>query len=134
MTKAQRVRRVHRGHYLELANDAEPHFHTKDEDWWLERLDVHLDNLTAAIDNSLSDDEPTTGLQLATVLPVYWELRGQYTYAAERIARLLTGPAPISHPSCIVRRSSPSPAFTRARRIPSGARAQQRRGLACATA
>jgi predicted ATPase len=87
--QSKRARRVHRGHYLELAHQAQLHFRTKDEDLWLERLDVDLDNLTAAIDSSLGDDEATTGLELATSLRDYWDNRGVYTYAADRVARLL---------------------------------------------
>ena len=69
-------RTAHRDYYLVLAETVSPHLVARDQAQWLERLDMELDNLRAAIAFSLTQADPAPGLRLATSLQVFWRCAG----------------------------------------------------------
>ncbi len=90
---AQDARIAHRHHYLALAELAAPRLVARDQAEWLDRLDLELDNLRAAIAFSLKQADPAPGLRLAAPLRVFWKTRGHATEAVEALQSLLAGPA-----------------------------------------
>jgi predicted ATPase/class 3 adenylate cyclase/DNA-binding CsgD family transcriptional regulator len=73
-TAASRDR--HLGHFLELAEAAEPGLESADQDTWLTRLETEHDNLRAALDWGLSTPDSAAGRRLAAALPRLWQLHG----------------------------------------------------------
>jgi predicted ATPase/DNA-binding SARP family transcriptional activator len=65
----------HCRHYLALVERAEPELLTRGEAEWLPRLDAEVDNLRAALEWSLTQGEPASGLRLAGLLGRFWEIR-----------------------------------------------------------
>src|SRR5262249_9781222 len=64
------LRRRHRDFYLALAERAEPELQRAEQVAWLKRLDLEQDNLRAALDWCLGDEEGVeAGLRLAAALP-----------------------------------------------------------------
>ena len=90
---AESARIAHRNYYLALAEAAAPQLVLDDQANWLDRLDLELDNLRAAIAVSLKEDDPEPGLRLAGCLRVFWKARGHATEAVEALRALLRVPA-----------------------------------------
>ena len=90
---AENARIAHRNHYLAVAEVAAPHLVARDQGEWLERLDLELGNLRAAIAFSLTQADPAPGIRLAASLRVFWKARGHATEAAEALQALLAAPA-----------------------------------------
>ena len=90
---ADSARIAHRNYYLALAEAAAPQLVLDDQANWLDRLDLELDNLRAAIAVSLKEDDPEPGLRLAGCLRVFWKARGHATEAVEALRSLLRVPA-----------------------------------------
>jgi predicted ATPase/DNA-binding CsgD family transcriptional regulator len=68
-----------------------------DQATWLNRLEDEHDNLRAAIDWAIEEREVEFGLQLVTVLRLFWFLRGHMTEGRERLAQMLAlGGAPVT--------------------------------------
>ena len=87
------VRLAHRDYCLALAEAAAPQLIAHDQAEWLDRLDVELGNLRAAIAVSLTQADPVPGLRLAASLRVYWTARGHAIEGAEALRTLLDAPA-----------------------------------------
>ena len=90
---AEDTRIAHRNHYLALAEAAAPHLVAHDQGEWLDRLDLELGNLRAAIAFSLEQADPAPGIRLAASLRVFWKARGHATEAVEALRALLDVPA-----------------------------------------
>ena len=60
---ADQARIAHRDQYLALAEEAAPQLVAHDQARWLDRLDLELDNLRAAIGYSLKQADPAPGLR-----------------------------------------------------------------------
>ena len=73
---ARNTRIAHRNHYLAVAEAAGPQLVQRDQAEWMDRLNVELDNLRAAIAFSLQQHEPAPGLRTAAALRVFWKARG----------------------------------------------------------
>jgi tetratricopeptide (TPR) repeat protein len=82
------VHRRHAGHYLALAERAEPQLFTHGEATWLARLDAEVDNFRAALDWSLRHD-PLAALRLAGVLVWFWDIRAMYDEGLEWVSAAL---------------------------------------------
>lgn len=87
------ARMAHRSHYLALAEAAAPRLVTHDQAEWLDRLDLELDNLRAAIGFSLKQTDPAPGIRLTAALRVFWKARGHATEGADALRALLDVPA-----------------------------------------
>lgn len=79
----------HLGYILRFAQEAERAMHGPAELAWLDRLDAEHDNLRAALDWSLREGRADKGLELATALLWYWDMRNYWGEGRERAQRLL---------------------------------------------
>jgi DNA-binding CsgD family transcriptional regulator len=84
---------AHRDYYLALAEAAAPQLLTVDQGAWLDRLDVELGNLRAAIAFSLAQADPWPGLRLATSLREFWQAHGHAAEGAGVLRAFLDAPA-----------------------------------------
>jgi predicted ATPase/DNA-binding CsgD family transcriptional regulator len=87
------ARTAHCGYYLALAEEAAPQLMGPDQADWLDRLDVELGNLRAAIAFSQAQPDLEPGLRLAASLRVYWRIRGHAAEGADALRALLDAPA-----------------------------------------
>jgi predicted ATPase/class 3 adenylate cyclase len=86
---AHDARVAHRDHYLTLAQAAAPRLVAPDQAEWLDRLDLELGNLRAAIAFCLEREDPAPGITLVSCLEVFWRARGRAAEGADALARLL---------------------------------------------
>jgi predicted ATPase/class 3 adenylate cyclase len=89
---ANNTRLAHRDHYLAFAEAAGPQLVRRDQAEWMDRLDVELDNLRAAIACSLELDDAAPGLRTAASLRVFWKARGHAEEGADALRALLELP------------------------------------------
>ena len=89
---ASAVRAAHRDHYLALAETAAPHLIGHGQIEWLDRLQLELDNLRAAISYSLQDPDPSTGLRLGRALCYFWLYREPRAEGAAALCTALDRP------------------------------------------
>lgn len=68
-------RLAHRDHYLDSAENAAPHLVQHGQVEWLDRVELELDNLRAALAYCLEDPDPVPGLRLCTAMCEFWLLR-----------------------------------------------------------
>ncbi|MCF6423145.1 BTAD domain-containing putative transcriptional regulator [Amycolatopsis tucumanensis] len=89
------VARAHAGHFLALAQTADPHLRRTEQIEWLARLTVERANLHAALRWAVESDT-ALALRLVGALSSYWRLQGVRTEIAPLAARLLAnlGPEP----------------------------------------
>jgi predicted ATPase/class 3 adenylate cyclase len=90
---AENTRIAHRDHYLALAEAAGPELVRRDQAEWMDRLDLELDNLRAALAFSLKQHDPAPGLRTAASLRVFWKARGHAEEAVDALRALLDVPA-----------------------------------------
>jgi predicted ATPase len=83
------VRRRHAVHYLGIAEKAEPELRGPAQLLWLERLDADNDNLRAALDWAVVNEELELGLRGGAGLWRFWQTRSQNGEGRERLERLL---------------------------------------------
>ena len=83
----------HRDHNRALAEAGEPQLGARDQAQWLDRLDLELGNLRAAIAFSLTQADPVPGFRLAATLRGFWKARGHATEAVDALGALLEVPA-----------------------------------------
>ncbi|MCA1677574.1 MAG: tetratricopeptide repeat protein [Actinobacteria bacterium] len=84
------LRRAHAGHYLALAERAEPKLTGPEQAVWFKRLDSEHANLRAAIEWSLSHGKPDWALRLAGALVLFWHVRCQYGAGRELLGAALS--------------------------------------------
>jgi predicted ATPase/class 3 adenylate cyclase len=90
---AHDARVAHADHYLALAKAAAPRLVAPDQAEWLDRLDLELGNLRAAIAYCLEREDLAPGIALVSSLGVFWRARGRSAEGADAMARLLGLPA-----------------------------------------
>jgi predicted ATPase len=86
--EAQDTRQRHADHFLELAEEAEPHLRRED-DAWLDRLEGELDNVRAALDHFDATEQHELELRLCASFWWVWSLRGPLKEGRRRIERAL---------------------------------------------
>jgi len=91
---ADDARRAHRDQYLVLAESATLQLVGHDQAEWLDRLDLELGNIRAALGYSLQRRDPVSGIRLAAALRVFWKTRGHATEGIEALRALLDLPTP----------------------------------------
>jgi predicted ATPase len=79
----------HTQHFLELAEEAEPHLWRQRADAWLPRLEVEQANFRAALERALSNRQNETAFRLGGALYPFWELRARHREARVLLSRAL---------------------------------------------
>jgi predicted ATPase/class 3 adenylate cyclase len=90
---ANEARTAHRDHYLALAEAAAPQLVADQQAGWLDRLDLELDNLRAAVAFSLEQADPAPGIRVVTSLRIFWKARGHASEGVDALRALLDLPA-----------------------------------------
>nr|WP_311132657.1 BTAD domain-containing putative transcriptional regulator [Nonomuraea gerenzanensis]SBP01143.1 multi-domain regulatory protein [Nonomuraea gerenzanensis] len=80
------VRERHLRHYLDLAEQAEPHLRGPRQQAWLARLDAEAANLRSALQEAVL---PDAAARLATALCWWWLLRGRLTEGRRALSAVL---------------------------------------------
>ncbi|MHB8625979.1 MAG: helix-turn-helix domain-containing protein [Aggregatilineales bacterium] len=83
------VARCHLDYFVRLAEQAETQQYGPQEAMWYDRLEMEYDNLNAALDWSLTDDQVEAGLRLVGALGYYWDPRAYRRARRTRIEQLL---------------------------------------------
>jgi predicted ATPase/class 3 adenylate cyclase len=89
---ADEVRGAHRDHYLALSLAAAPRLIASDQAVWLDRLELELDNIRAAVAFSLRKADAAAGIGLAASLRIFWRARGHASEGADALLALLDLP------------------------------------------
>ena len=92
-TAAREAQIAHFNHYLAFAEAAAPQLVVHDQVEWLDRLDLELDNLRAAIAYGLKQPDPEPGISLVASLRTFWKARGHAMEGVEALRALLDVPA-----------------------------------------
>jgi predicted ATPase/DNA-binding SARP family transcriptional activator/Tfp pilus assembly protein PilF len=87
------LRDRHLAHYLALAEQAAPELKGPDQQEWLERLERDLDNLRAALAWAREQGEAELGLQLASALVRFWDMRSHASEGRTWLQAALTAGA-----------------------------------------
>ncbi|HVE91990.1 MAG TPA: tetratricopeptide repeat protein [Actinomycetota bacterium] len=66
------VRARHRDWCVDLAERAEPHLTGRDQAHWVQQLEAELDNIRAALEWSLGQDEGLSALRMSAALTQFW--------------------------------------------------------------
>lgn len=93
-----RVRRRHAKYYLVVAERAGPELRGAEQWAWLNRLEAEHDNLRAALQFCIEQDEAEIGLRLGEALSHLWEVRGHRTEGRARLAEVLRLTGTRAHP------------------------------------
>jgi predicted ATPase/Tfp pilus assembly protein PilF len=83
------MRRQHAHYFLALAEEAEPQLMRAEQQAWLGRLAVEYDNLRAALEACMAENEVETGLRLGGALWRFWEVRGYLGEGRHWLERVL---------------------------------------------
>ncbi len=86
--EADDLRRRHADHFLEMAEEAEPHLRRED-DAWLDRLEGELDNVRAALDHFEATEQHELELRVCAAFWWVWSLRGPIREGRRRVERAL---------------------------------------------
>jgi len=90
---ARVIQQKHLAYYLELALRAEPGLYSKDQPVWLDRLEIELGNIRAALDFGLREDAShelkKSAAMLAGTLWYFWYSRGLLQEGSEWCMRAL---------------------------------------------
>jgi predicted ATPase/class 3 adenylate cyclase len=86
------VERAHAAYYLALAEAAKSGMEGDDPQTWLDRLELELDNLRAALRWAITAPDPELGLCLVAALWRFWHLRGHITEGRRWAAAILALP------------------------------------------
>jgi predicted ATPase/DNA-binding SARP family transcriptional activator len=103
--EANRIRRAHAHHFLDLAETAEPQLRTRDQMRWLRRLAAEYDNLHSALRWAIDVRDAAIAVRYVASLGWYWFLRGRRMegeqLAAEAVAVPGDGPAQARALACM---------------------------------
>jgi DNA-binding CsgD family transcriptional regulator/tetratricopeptide (TPR) repeat protein len=83
------ARRAHAVSYLALAERADRMLSSSEANMWLDRLEIEHDNLRAALDWVLDNDQPELAVQLTGTLWHFWYVRGHLREGGEWLERAL---------------------------------------------
>ena len=90
--EADSMHRRHAQHFLELAEEAEPHLIRESLvrlGPWHERMESELDNIRAALERFDADDDGERACRMAGALAWFWEQRGQFEEGRRLVERAL---------------------------------------------
>ena len=83
--EAEQVRRRFGAWFLALAEQARPELAGAGQRQWLDRLELEHDNLRAALDRAVADEDAETAIGLAFALWRFWQMRGHLFEARRRL-------------------------------------------------
>jgi predicted ATPase/transcriptional regulator with XRE-family HTH domain/Tfp pilus assembly protein PilF len=83
------MRRRHAHFFLALAEAAEPQLMRAEQQAWLGRLAMEYDNLRAALEACIAEDDVEIGLRLGGALWRFWEVRGYLGEGRHWLERVL---------------------------------------------
>jgi predicted ATPase/class 3 adenylate cyclase len=83
--EADVVRRRFGAWFLGLAEQARPQLSGADQRRWLDRLELEHDNLRAALDRAVADEDAERAIGLAFALWRFWQMRGHLFEARRRL-------------------------------------------------
>jgi predicted ATPase/class 3 adenylate cyclase len=86
--EAQDISQRHAEHFLELAEEAEPHLRQEDDEW-LDRLAAELENVRAALKHLGATEQHELELRVCASFWWVWSLRGPLKEGRRRIERAL---------------------------------------------
>jgi predicted ATPase/transcriptional regulator with XRE-family HTH domain len=84
-----KVGRRHAEYFVSMAEEAESQLVGPEQDVWLQRLEIDLDNIRAALSRILEWGEVELGLRLAGAVRQFWDRRGHLTEGRAWMDRLL---------------------------------------------
>ncbi len=87
--EASVVRERHRDWFLSFIERMAPEFQGLQENLWLDRVEAEHDNLRAALEWSLGEEESEAGLRLAGGLELFWRVRGYLSEGRKWLERAL---------------------------------------------
>jgi len=90
--EADRVRKRFRAWFLGLAEQARPLLAGPDQRRWLDRLELEHDNLRAALDGAVADEDAESAIGLAFALWRFWQMRGHLFEARRRLDAMAAAP------------------------------------------
>jgi predicted ATPase len=89
--EADDVRRRHRQYYADLAERAQTHLRGRDQQEWLDRLDLEAANLRHALDSAIEGEDQDLALRLVNAVAWYWFLRGRLLEGCRALEAVLAG-------------------------------------------
>ncbi|HET7091364.1 MAG TPA: BTAD domain-containing putative transcriptional regulator [Anaerolineae bacterium] len=89
-SESERLRLRHLEFFLNLAEEAEPHFSHTEQVMWFNQLMADHDNLMSALDWSLGRGELIAALRLTGALWYLWLARGYYTEGVRRLMQAIS--------------------------------------------
>jgi len=95
----RRVRERHAGHYLTLAEEAEPELKAEGQVAWLERFEREHDNLRAGMRWLLERGESEKATRLGWALWLFWWIRGHFAEGRRSMERVLSAEGSASMPA-----------------------------------
>jgi predicted ATPase len=87
--EAESIRQAHTRFFLDLAERAEPELTGAGMKTWLDRLESDHDNLRAALNRALTQNDLQNSLKLTGSLWRFWLVRGHLREGRERLAEVL---------------------------------------------
>jgi predicted ATPase/DNA-binding CsgD family transcriptional regulator len=90
------TRRSHAQCYLRLAEEAETHLKGDQQTGWLEKLEMEVKNLRAALDWLIVHNEAERALRICSALWRFWHLYGYWSEGRRWLEAALALPAPAS--------------------------------------
>jgi predicted ATPase/DNA-binding SARP family transcriptional activator len=87
--EAAAIRNQHLEFFMDLVEKAEPELERAAQGVWLDRLELQLDNMRAAIEWALASQRPTSALQMVAGLRRFWLIRNHDSEGIERVRTLL---------------------------------------------
>jgi non-specific serine/threonine protein kinase len=87
------VRNRHLEFYVRLAEEAEDQLELVNQGIWLDQLEVEIDNIRAAIDWAVANEQIKFALRLVGALRRFWVIRSHDVEGRERIKAILDHPA-----------------------------------------
>ncbi len=84
------IRQAHADYYLKLAEEAEQKLRSAQQVTWLERLELEHDNLRAALNWLVEQQEVEMALRLGIALCQFWTIHGHLSEGRQRLEGILS--------------------------------------------
>ncbi len=86
------MRQRHLEFFVNLAKESEPKQYFAEQSLVLDRLELEIDNLRAAVDWATENRQVLTALRLVSAIPRFWFIRAHHNEGLERLKQLLALP------------------------------------------
>ncbi|HEV2127127.1 MAG TPA: tetratricopeptide repeat protein [Thermomicrobiales bacterium] len=128
--EAEAVRRAHATQFLTFATNAAPGTWGSDQADWLDRLDLELDNLRAALTWAIDRAEAQTALDLGISMEKLWDVRGSLDEGRRWLEQALALPMDGVRPAARAQAHSNAGSIAQSQGDLEGARRLQEQALA----